>query len=232
MSLPSLILFARAPEPGKVKTRLAERLSEAGAARLYRAFLSDASRVYVDPLHWRSVLCAETGPSDPRWEGLFSAPWAHALQSSGDLGERLLSAFASEFARGAEAAVAVGSDHPSLPRERLHEVFDALAAGVDAALIPAEDGGYCAIGLTPRAPAPALFRGIAWSTETVLSETVARLERSGIAYRLLQGGYDVDRPEDLERLGRDLAARDASADDYPEATARMLAGLSDAEPER
>ena len=226
VSAPSLILFARAPEPGRVKTRLAGRLSEAGAAFLYRAFLSDASRVYCAPMFWRSVLYAESTPADPSpWTTLFAAPWVHELQVEGDLGDRLLAAFSREFDGGASAAVAVGSDHPSLSRGRLREVFEALAGGFDAAIIPAEDGGYCAIGLTRRAPAEALFRDIAWSTPAVLKETVARLEGAGVRHRLLDPAYDVDRPEDLERLARDLSRRDPLAEDFPQATARMLAAL-------
>ena len=225
MPPPSLLLFARPPEPGRVKTRLAGRLSEAGAAFLYRAFLSDASRVYCSPMLWRCVLYAESAPADPPWATLFAAPWVHELQVEGDLGERLLAAFAREFDGGAPAAVAVGSDHPSLSRERLREVFEVLASGFDAAVIPAEDGGYCAIGLTRRAPAQALFRDIAWSTPTVLRETVARLEGAGVRHRLLDPAYDVDRPEDLERLARDLSSRDPLAEDFPQATARMLATL-------
>lgn len=230
MPLPSLILFARAPEPGRVKTRLAGRLTEAGAARLYGAFLADAARVYLDPGRWQSVLCAESDPSDPRLEALFPRPWAREAQAAGDLGERLRAAFAAAFERGAPAAVAVGSDHPSLERLRLREVFDALARGADAAVVPAEDGGYCAIGLTPRAPVEALFHGIPWSTEAVLSETLALLEAHSVRYRVLPAAYDVDRPEDLDRLRSDLSRRDAAAEDFPSATARVLATLSGAAP--
>jgi uncharacterized protein len=224
--LPSLLLFARSPEPGRVKTRLAGRLTEAGAAQLYRAFLADASRVYLDPRRWRSVLLAESDPPGPHLEALFPEPWARASQSSGDLGDRLDAAFRSAFRFGAPAAVAVGSDHPSLPRERLAEVFAELARGNDAVILPAEDGGYCAIGLSSRVPVAAVFRDIAWSTPAVLGETVARLEGSGIRYRLLDAAYDVDLPEDLDRLRRDLAARDSTEEDYPAATARALAMLT------
>jgi rSAM/selenodomain-associated transferase 1 len=223
--LPSLLLFARAPEPGRVKTRLAGRLTEAGAADLYHAFLADAARVYLNPRKWSCVLCAEPDPPGPRLEALFPGPWVREAQAPGNLGDRLRAAFRSAFARGAPAAVAIGSDHPTLPLERLEDVFDALARGTDAAIVPAEDGGYCAIGLAAVAPVEAVFRDIAWSTDAVLRETVERLECAGVGYRLLPPGYDVDRPEDLDRLRRDLAERDPASEDYPTATARMLGAL-------
>ena len=225
MPLPSLILFARTPEPGRVKTRLAGRLTAAGAADLYAAFLADASRVYLDPERWHSVLCAETDPPGPRLQALFPEPWDFGVQVAGDLGERLTSAFRREFLRGAPEAAAVGSDHPSLSRERVAEVFLQLARGHDAVILPAEDGGYCAVGLSASAPVAEVFRDISWSTPAVLEETVARMRGAGMRFRLLDPAYDVDLPEDLDRLRRDLAARDPREEDYPTATARALAAL-------
>ena len=231
MALPCLLLFARAPEAGRVKTRLAGRLTEAGAADLYRAFLSDAARLYARPSRWSSVLCADPDPLHPALDSLFPSPWRREAQAGKSLGDRLSAAFDSAFAGGAPAAVAVGSDHPTLPLERLAEVFDRLAdGGGDAAIVPAEDGGYCAIGLTSSAPYRDVFREVPWSTPEVLARTVQRLERAGVRYRLLPAAYDVDRPEDLERLRLDLAERDPGAADYPAATARALRTLLGAAP--
>ncbi len=224
--LSSLLLFARVPEPGRVKTRLAARLTERGASDLYRAFLEDAARVYLQGSRWSSVLCADPDPSDPRLTALFPPAWRRQAQAPGDLGRRLSAAFEGEFLRGAPAAVAVGSDHPALPLRVLDAVFGALREGSDAALVPAEDGGYCAIGLNARAPIEEVFRDIPWSTGAVLSETLRRIADAGLAHRVLETSYDVDRPEDIERLRRDLAGRDASGEDYPSATARALAALT------
>jgi len=201
---PSLILFARVPAPGRVKTRLLPQLTAQGAADLYRAFLEDAARVYLQGARWSPVLYAEPDAADPRLAALFPDPWRRQDQGQGDLGLRLTEAFEEEFRRGAPAAVAVGSDHPALPLRRLEELFDSLGDGRRAALIPAEDGGYCAIGLTADAPLSEIFRAIPWSTDAVLRETVRRLEEAGVAHRVLGAAYDVDRPEDLDRLRRDL----------------------------
>jgi rSAM/selenodomain-associated transferase 1 len=222
MTLPSLLLFARAPVPGRVKTRLLERLTADGAAELYRAFLEDAAYAYLAPAQWESVLCAEPSPLDPRLEPLFPDPWRGEAQEGSDLGDRLRRAFAREFARGAPAVLAVGSDHPALPRGRLVEAFAGLAAGTRAVVVPAEDGGYCAIGLAAGVPADEVFREVPWSTPNVLAATLERLKGLGVRPRLLPFGYDVDRPEDVDRLRLDLARRDPCEEDYPFATARAL----------
>ena len=225
-ALPSLLLFARVPEPGRVKTRLTPRLTAPEAADLYRAFLEDASRAYLRVDRWQSVLCADPDPGDPRLGALFPEPWRRQAQSAGDLGQRLHAAFEGEFSRGAPAALAVGSDHPALERRRLEEVFDGFAGGADAVLIPAEDGGYCAIGLDARAPLGQVFRDIPWSTDVVFETTVSRLQAAGSRVRVLAPSYDVDRPEDLDRLRLDLESRDPAGEDYPAATARAFAALT------
>ena len=225
-TLPSLLLFARAPVHGRVKTRLVPPLTEEGALRLYRAFLEDASRAYLAPGAWDSVLAADPDPEHPEFARLFAPPWRRRGQAAGDLGRRLTAAFQQEFAAGAPAAVAVGSDHPALPRRLMDEAFALLAGSRDAALVPAEDGGYCAIGLCARAPVAEVFREIPWSTPSTLSVTRDRMRAAGLEVSLLETAYDVDRPEDLGRLRRDLARRDPAGADFPRATARVLAEIA------
>jgi uncharacterized protein len=220
--LPSLLLFARTPALGRVKTRLVPPLSASEALYLYVAFLEDAARIYSCPPRWRSVLEAEPDPDDLTLAALFPPPWSRRRQAPGNLGDRLTAAFEREFAGGAPAAVALGSDHPALERRLIEEAFAGLESGGDAVLVPAEDGGYCAIGLSARAPVREVFSKIPWSTPSVLEATRERLAALGLAAVSLEGGYDVDRPEDLERLRRDLDRRDPGASDYPRATARTL----------
>jgi uncharacterized protein len=222
---PVLLLFARVPVEGTVKTRLVPPLTPPGALRLYRAFLEDASRVYRPDGLWESVLEAEPDPHDPQLVRLFGPPWRREAQAPGDLGSRLAGAFRRAFAAGAPAAVAVGSDHPALPRGRIEAAFHPLSKGTSASLIPAEDGGYCAIGLSAGAPLDEIFRDIPWSSSSALSVTRERMQRASVSVAVLEASYDVDRPEDLERLRRDLSERDASAPDFPAATARALAEI-------
>ena len=223
---PALLLFARVPRAGAVKTRLAARLGDDGALRLYRAFLEDAGRAYARPGRWESVLCGEPDGLDAAFDRPFPPPWRRTSQVPGDLGGRLAAAFEEAFGQGAPAAVAVGADHPALLGARIAELFDALAAGARAAIIPADDGGYCAIGLARGLSPRLVFDAIAWSTGGVLAATLERLAAERVAHRVLAPAYDVDRPEDLERLGRDLSRHDPRADDYPRATAAALRALA------
>ena len=121
--------------------------------------------------------------------------------------------------------VAVGSDHPALGRAPIEEALARVANGTAAAAVPAEDGGYCAIAFAAGAPFEEAFRDIPWSTSAVLARTAERLARLGGALSILGHGYDVDRPEDLDRLRGDLSSRDASSSDFPRQTARVLAEL-------
>jgi rSAM/selenodomain-associated transferase 1 len=195
-----LIVFAKAPRPGRVKTRLARALGAAAAARLHARLLERALASA------RQARCAEVE--------LHCAPdCAHPLlrrvarryrarlraQSGGDLGERMHRAFAGALGRSA-AAVLVGSDCPGLGPRALRAAFDALAGGMDAVLAPAADGGYALLGL--RRAAPRLFESIAWGGPQVLEQTRARLAAAGLRWRELAQVRDVDRPADVARLRR------------------------------
>lgn len=225
-SLPSLLLFARAPIHGQVKTRLVPPLTADAALGLYRAFLEDAARTYRDPEGWDAVLLAEPDAEHPDLSRLFAPPWRRRTQARGDLGVRLVAAFLEAFAGGAPAAVAVGSDHPALPRRCLRDAFARLSSGSGAAVVPAADGGYCAIGLTRTAPVEEVFREVPWSSPSTLAVTRDRIASAGLALAVLESAYDVDRPEDLERLKRDLASRNPAEEDFPAATARVLSELA------
>lgn len=139
-------------------------------------------------------------------------------QRGDDLGARLRHAFGAAFADGAGRAVVVGSDHPTLPPDHLVRAFRHLERA-DAVLGPTPDGGYYAVGLRAGAwpAAGGLFRDVPWSTPSVLEVTEARGRELGLRLERLPGWYDVDEPEELERLRADLEAGSATA----EALARM-----------
>jgi rSAM/selenodomain-associated transferase 1 len=203
MSLPNaipeyLIIFARYPTPGQVKTRLIPRLGAVGAAHLYRQMAEQT-------LHHALSLAAQRPLGIGVWytggEAAALAAWlgpqvAYHRQHGGDLGQRLQAAFAGAFAQGHRAVVAIGTDCPDLNTALLAEAFDQLQHH-SLVLGPARDGGYYLIGL--REPQPRLFEGIPWSSATVLATTVERADQLGLMPAYLATLSDVDRPEDLDQ---------------------------------
>jgi rSAM/selenodomain-associated transferase 1 len=198
-----LLILAKAPIPGRVKTRLAGRLGARGAAMLYRRLLDRTLRIaHVARLCPIELWCAP----DTR-HGFFAAcrrEYGARLrrQCAGDLGRRMNQALSQTLAAG-HPAVLIGGDCASLGEAELRAAFSLLAAGHEAVLGPAADGGYVLIGLNR--PCPTLFRGIAWSTPTVLAATRRRLRRAGMGWVELPPGWDVDTPADLRRLRRSPA---------------------------
>src|SRR5262249_18303835 len=172
---PLLSLSAGARFLGAFKARLTPPLSPRQVLVLYAAFLEDASASYGSSADWVPVLAAEPDAGDPELARIFASPWRRETQAQGDLGVKLAAAFASEVARGAPSVLAVGSDHPALPARRIAEAFGAVAGGSDAAVVPAEDGGYCAIALSCRVDPRRVFGGVPWSTPQALAATRANL---------------------------------------------------------
>lgn len=195
----TLGVFARAPVPGHVKTRLARAIGPRAAATLYRRLgrlVVAATRgsgyrtvVWFTPPGARSVVRA--------WlDGLGVAGFR--LQSGGGLGARLIHAFGRLFAEGDRAVVIIGTDCPGLARRTVARAFAALRSH-DLVLGPAKDGGYYLIGL--RSPEPGLFRGIPWSTPAVTRATLARARALGLRLLLLDPLRDVDTERDARALG-------------------------------
>jgi rSAM/selenodomain-associated transferase 1 len=193
-----LIVFARQPTAGRAKTRLIPALGAIGAARLHR-------RMVERTLDWACELAATTPlelelRTDGRGMGVAAAQRTGlrlCAQGPGNLGERMVRAFAESFdaAESAPRRVAIiGTDCPRLDGETVTRAFAELDTH-DVVVGPAIDGGYYLIGL--RAPAPALFGGVHWGTGRVFDETVDRARSAGLSVAALESLEDVDRPEDL-----------------------------------
>jgi len=197
-----VIVFARAPEPGKVKTRLIPALSAAGAAELHRRLvrhtLGAATGARLGPVE---LWCAPDA-GDPFFrECERRLGVSLSAQGEGDLGARMQRAFESALAR-ARRAILVGSDIPALSAQYLRDADQALVRGNEVVLGPAEDGGYVLIGLSRCDPE--LFRDIPWGGPEVMAETRRRI--ASLAWRSseLPVLWDVDRPEDLGRLPQEM----------------------------
>ena len=192
------IIFARAPRPGAVKTRLIPLLGAGGAAELHARLVKQTLETARAASFRRIELHGTPDINDPFFRfcaGHFSV--ALAAQAGGDLGARMLAAFASALATHPRVLL-LGSDCPALAASHLRQADRALREGADAVLVPCEDGGYALIGL--RRVDARLFDGIAWSSENVMAETRKRLTGLGWHWRELETLWDIDRPEDYRRL--------------------------------
>jgi rSAM/selenodomain-associated transferase 1 len=215
-------IFVRQPLAGRVKTRLAESVGAAGAARLYSAFISDVA----DRLRrtaGRRFLCFEPDTPDARdhFSSIAAGNYELWPQPPGTLGERLARFFDDMFADGAGRVVVIGSDSPTLPREFVERAFSLLDER-DVVLGPAADGGFYLVGqrraanadagLPPQGTGWPIFDLPAWSTAGVLSQTVARVNACGARLALLPLWYDVDSWDDLLMLRGHVDAIRASGE--------------------
>lgn len=198
-------IFVRTPVAGEVKTRLVPPLSPEGARDLYTAFLGDLFE-RLGRSGWAPVVFY-SGDSPGDLPALMPRPWPLVAQRGETLGERMAAAFGHLLGTPGGRAALIGSDSPDLPLGHLKTAFQKLKHR-DVVLGPATDGGYYLIGL--RAPAPALFEGIAWGTAGVFASTVETVGREGLTLSLLPPWYDVDDADSLAFLRAMCAARRAS----------------------
>jgi uncharacterized protein len=192
-----ILIFAKAPESGRVKTRLIPALGPQGAADLHARLLADT--------------VARLAPAGPAPVELWCAPDPARVpfaelanryllplyaQRGADLGERMFDAAADALARSG-AVVLVGTDCPPLGKAYLMRAL-AVLQGADAVLGPAEDGGYVLLGL--KQAAPELFSDIPWGTDRVAAITRDRMDALGWEWAELPALWDLDRPDDLVRF--------------------------------
>jgi uncharacterized protein len=190
-----VLIFVRAPERGRVKTRLAADIGENAALAVYERLgrkTVDAARALGGAVRVRVCHTPdEAGDAVAAWLG---GGVEYRGQRDGDLGARMARAFADAFAEGAERVLIVGSDLPGLTPDLLRDAL-ALLDDHAAVLGPARDGGYYLLGL--RQSMPDLFRDVPWSTDRVLEVTLERFAAAGITPAMLPELNDVDTADDL-----------------------------------
>ena len=191
-----LVVVAKEPVPGKVKTRLFPELSPEEAARLYSCFLQDRLRE-ISALKGIDRAIAFT-PEDARetFTALALDGFELFAQRGKTLGERLNNIFLEKFDRGYDAVSIVDSDSPDLPKSIIKESFQLLSSKqAEVVFGPCRDGGYYLVGM--RKPYPELFRNIPWSTENVLTISLEKARKTGLNVKLLSGWNDLDTFEDI-----------------------------------
>ena len=212
-------MFAKRPEAGAVKSRLAAVIGPEWAARLYGAFLRDLV-ARLATMRANRVIAYAPADAHAYFTDLAAGQFRLVVQAPGSLGDRMAGFFSGSFQSGAERVVLIGSDSPDLPLGNVSRAFEELADH-DVVLGPSDDGGYYLIGM--RRMIPEVFQDIRWSTSNVRTETIERLRGLGIAHALLEAWYDVDVVDDLERLSHGIdAARRIGTDRMLEHTAAAL----------
>jgi len=209
-----LVVFARHPAPGRVKTRLARTTGDVAAAAIYAAFVEDLRDRFA---HASFAVRWAVAPPDEGFAARFAIDPAHVFRQRGDdLGARMSGAFAEMRARGHARCAIIGSDMPQLAVATVGEAFARLDES-DLVLGPTLDGGYYLIAA--RSPLR-VFDDIAWGGPDVLAATRARADALGLRTYLLAEDFDVDDANDLERLESLLA--DPVAQAVMQATAAAL----------
>jgi len=202
-----LVVMAKAPRPGTVKTRLAQRLPMAAVTEFYRCLLSDTLTLA------RSLGNAQVAIMCPAADvaelSQFAGGGVHVVPQKGEgLAAGLTSVFA-QFAAGREQrVVAFNSDSPHLPRSVLQAAFEALLAH-DLVVGPTHDGGYYLVGA--KASHPGLFAGDGMGTTTALEQLLSRAQALQLSTTFTAPFYDIDLAEDLLRLASELRVTPAKA---------------------
>jgi rSAM/selenodomain-associated transferase 1 len=204
-----ILLFLRAPEKGRVKTRLAAGIGDNAALDLYRLFVEDIlgmlSRtgypvvLYGHPAEKLGDISTWLGPNLP------CRP-----QAGGDLGLKMAMAFSEVFSSGFEKVLLIGSDIPDLPSRIIQSAFSALDQE-GAAIGPAEDGGYYLIAFNRSAFSASVFDNISWGSEKVLPQTLAAFRENDTLVHRLEIWRDIDTIEDLEALSARYPTDDSAA---------------------
>lgn len=197
----SLILFAKEPQRGKVKTRLKGYLSSSGHLNLYKAFLKDEVELIKKIKSEDRILAFDSFGGNPAYLKKIADGFLFHRQKGANLGEKMHDAFSFAFKNGASKMIIIGSDSPNLPGSHIKEAFDKLEKN-DLVLGPAYDGGFYLIGL--KKPCLEIFRGVKWSTNTVFEHTLRNASTLGKKTAILDKWYDIDEPADLMRLYNDL----------------------------
>lgn len=220
----ALVLVAKAPIEGQVKTRLIGELTAEDAKLLYVAFLSDTFAMMEDVCDERDDLtlvhCYTPEDAEDAFAEVEREGCLMIAQRGNDLGERLTNCFADVFAMGFDSVTAIGGDSPTMPAEMVSEAMDCLETENDVVVIPAEDDGYCLIGM--RKLHKEVFQNIPWSTPDVMAATERQAKAAKLSLSVGPIWFDVDTPEELERLKQDLAETKGTA----KFTRRFLKELS------
>src|SRR6266436_1423134 len=213
----ALTVMTKAPQAGRVKTRLVPPLTPEEAAELNKCFLRDTAAA-ISNAAGADTVCgiAVYTPvgAEAAYTDILPSDFSLLPQRGDKFGERLYLAIEDLFKCGFESVCLIDSDSPTVPAENFADAVELLSRTEDRVVLgPSDDGGYYLIGM--KKPHRHLFEQIDWSTERVLNQTVQRATEIGIEVKLLPTGYDIDDDASLRRLCNELLTDTTSADIAP-----------------
>lgn len=201
----ALIVFAKLPRAGEVKTRLGREIGMEEACRVYEEFARHAFSIasVLQDEQITVYLRYASGAEESAVRAWVGHGFRYAAQEGASLGDRMRSAFRDAFADGAQEAIIIGTDVPELDADTVRAGFAKLRS-CDVVIGPSGDGGYYLLGMKARPHD--IFAGISWSTGSVLQETRSLLDRLGLTTGLLPALSDIDTFDDyrsyLQRIRR------------------------------
>ena len=243
----ALAVMTKAPQAGRVKTRLVPPLTPQEAAELNKCFLRDTAAAISSVCSRRSVsdagnryepnalqseaataACAVAvytpAGAESAYNDILPADFSLLPQRGDKFGERLYFAVEDLFKCGFASVCLIDSDSPTVPAENFADAVELLSTTEDLVVLgPSDDGGYYLIGV--KRPHRQLFEQIDWSTERVLNQTIQRATEIGLEYKLLPSGYDIDDDASLRRLCDELLGENAGEDVAPN-TRKFLVNIA------
>ena len=219
----AIIIMAKVPVAGTVKTRLQPFLSPEKCAELAWAFLRDAAAKAKTVCENTILAYAPAGRKNVL-QNFFSVENTLVEQIGATLGERMSNAFEFAFGRDSDAVLMIGTDSPTVPAAFLEQAFELLETNADVVLGKSADGGFYAVGL--REYQPRLFENVAWSNERVFRQTARNAAQLNLRLAQIPESFDVDEPPDLVLLRREMLA-DENARRHARQTYEWLLSNSD-----
>jgi len=195
-----VLVFARLPEKGCVKTRLEKRLSQDIVLKLYKAFVEDILAI-LEKGRFKHTVCYWPPDSESDMKNWLGSSRDYMPQSGDDLGQRMRNAFQKVFAESTQQALLIGTDIPDLDPGIIEQAFHVLSKN-DMTIGPAEDGGYYLIGFNSHTFCKDVFNGVSWGSGQVFKETMQKARQLSLRVHTLPKWLDIDTPEDLELFYR------------------------------
>ncbi len=196
-----LLIFVKNPVLGKVKTRLAQTVGEHKALEIYLQLLKHTAHVTSEAACDKAVFYSDFVEENDIWP---NEKYQKRLQQGNDLGQRMHEAFSWALGQNYKQVVIIGSDCPQLSTAIIDEAFTYLQTH-DAVIGPAVDGGYYLLGM--KHLIPELFRNKSWSSSTVLTHTLADLQRLNLSCKQLPTLHDIDEEKDVALLSQITSRR-------------------------